>query len=171
MHRRIFGAGLLAALGTAGCTSGPHVSRYNGPPVTSIVVNKGARKLYLLNDATVLREYQVNLGFAPEGHKQIEGDGRTPEGTYLINRRNPRSQFHLSLGISYPNTADRATASALGKRPGGDIFIHGEPNSPDDRRRAARVKDWTAGCIAVSNNEIEEIWSMVQDGTIITLRP
>ncbi|NIZ11841.1 murein L,D-transpeptidase family protein [Phaeobacter sp. HF9A] len=171
MHRRTFGVGILAALGTAGCSSGPHVSRYNGPPVTSIVVNKGARKLYLLNEHTVLREYQVGLGFAPLGHKQLEGDGRTPEGTYLIDRRNPRSKYHLSLGISYPNAADRAAARALGVRPGGDIFIHGEPNSREDRKRAARVQDWTAGCIAVRNEEIEEIWSMVTDGTLITLRP
>lgn len=170
MHRRIFGAGLLAALGTAGCTSGPHVSRYSRSPVTSIVVNKGARKMYLLNETDVLREYQVGLGFAPVGHKQIEGDGRTPEGTYLINRRNPRSQFHLSLGISYPNTADRAKAKALGASPGGDIFIHGLPNNPEQRLRAARVQDWTAGCIAVTNDEIEEIWSMVDDWTVISLR-
>ncbi|TNJ45555.1 murein L,D-transpeptidase family protein [Phaeobacter sp. B1627] len=172
MHRRTFGVGLIAALGTtAGCASGPHVSRYNGPPVTSVVVNKGARKLYLLNETKILREYEVGLGFAPVGHKAIEGDGRTPEGSYWINRRNPRSQFHLSLGISYPNTADRAAASAMGARPGGDIFIHGEPNDQKDRRRAARVRDWTAGCIAVTNDEIEEIWAMVQDGTLITLRP
>ena len=171
MHRRIFGAGLLATLGVAGCSSGPHVARYNGPPVTAIVVNKGARKMYLLNETDILREYQVGLGFAPEGHKQIEGDGRTPEGLYIINRRNPASQFHLSLGISYPNTADRANASAMGKKPGGDIFIHGQPNNHDARRRAERIQDWTAGCIAVSNEEIEEIWSMVQDGTVIALRP
>lgn len=170
MHRRTFGAGVLAALGTAGCSNGPHISRYNGPPVTSVVVNKGARKLYLLNDSNVLREYRVGLGFAPIGHKQIEGDGRTPEGSYLIDRRNPRSQFHLSLGISYPNTADRAYARAIGASPGGDIFIHGEPNDRSDRRRASRVQDWTAGCIAVRNDEIEEIWAMVNNGTLITLR-
>ena len=171
MHRRTFGVGLLAAIGTtAGCSSGPRIRRYDGPPVTSIVVNKGARKMYLLHDTRILREYTVQLGFAPIGHKQIEGDGRTPEGSYLINRRNPRSQFHLSLGVSYPNTADRVRAQALGARPGGDIFIHGEPNDPESRKRAARVKDWTAGCIAVTNEEIEEIWAMVQDGTLITLR-
>lgn len=171
MHRRYFGVGLLAALGTAGCSSKPHVSRYHGPPVTSIVVNKGARKMYLLNESTVLREYDVGLGFAPIGHKSMEGDGRTPEGTYLINRRNPRSQFHLSLGISYPNTADRAKAQSMGAKPGGDIFIHGQPNDHSVRVRTSRVRDWTAGCIAVTNEEIEEIWTMVQDGTIITLRP
>lgn len=171
MHRRTFGAGILATLGAAGCSSGPNIRRYNGPPVTSIVINKGSRRMYLLNETKVLKEYEVGLGFAPVGHKQIEGDGRTPEGTYRIDRRNPRSQFYLSLGISYPNAADRAYASSLGASPGGDIFIHGEPNDRADRRRAARTQDWTAGCIAVSNEEIEEIWSMVNDGTTIILRP
>jgi len=87
MHRRTFGAGILATLGAAGCSSGPNIRRYNGPPVTSIVINKGSRRMYLLNENKVLKEYKVGLGFAPVGHKQIEGDGRTPEGTYRIDRR------------------------------------------------------------------------------------
>lgn len=155
-----------------GCSiSGTKFQSYDGPEVTSVVVNKGARKMYLMHGEEVLREYKVGLGFAPEGHKQAEGDGRTPEGTYVINRRNPNSQYHLSVGISYPNTEDRAAARKMGKSPGGDIFIHGEPNSRKDRKRAARTRDWTAGCISVSNEEIEEIFSMVRDGTVIALRP
>lgn len=172
IQRRKFGLGLAAALGTAGCSAGlGRANQYNGPKVTSIVVNKGARKMYLLNGTNILREYKVDLGFAPVGDKTIEGDGKTPEGTYLIDRRNPYSRFHLSLGISYPNRSDRSAARALGKSPGGDIFIHGEPNNAKDRKRAARVQDWTAGCIAVSNEEIEEIYAMVTTGTVITLRP
>lgn len=174
MDRRAFGLGAVASLGLAGCSGGSHVSRfqtYDGPEVTSIVINKGVRRMYLLHHDQVLREYKVDLGFAPLGHKQHEGDGKTPEGTYVIDRRNPNSRYHLSVGISYPNTLDRANASAQGKRPGGDIFIHGQPNNGKERRRAARVDDWTAGCIAVSNEEIEEIYAMVSEGTTIALRP
>ncbi|MBY6135619.1 murein L,D-transpeptidase family protein [Leisingera sp. XS_AS12] len=175
MDRRAFGLGAVASLGLAGCSvGGARVGRfktYDGPEVTSIVVNKGARTMYLLHHDTVLREYKVDLGFAPLGHKQFEGDGKTPEGTYVIDRRNPNSRYHLSVGISYPNASDRARAAAQGKRPGGDIFIHGEPIDRKERRRAARVDDWTAGCIAVSNDEIEEIYAMVNEGTTIALRP
>ena len=169
MQRRSFALGLSASFGLAGCSHG--APGYDGPVVTSIVVNKGARKMYLLNNEEILRSYRVDLGFAPAGHKRIEGDGRTPEGTYVIDRRNPYSNYHLSLGISYPNARDRAQARALGKRPGGDIFIHGQPNNNKDRRRAERVEDWTAGCIAVKNAEMEEIYAMVRNGTVITLRP
>ena len=154
------------ALAGCGIGTAPRVRRYNGPEVTSIVVNKGARKMYLLHNETVLREYKVDLGFAPTGHKRIEGDGKTPEGTYRIDRHNPNSQFHLSVGIAYPNTQDRMAAKAMGKSPGGDIFIHGQP-----KRQKVKGPDWTAGCIAVSNEEIEEIYAMVNKGTIITIRP
>lgn len=175
MDRRAFGFGAAATLALAGCSrGGAGVSRfhsYNGPKVTSIVINKGARKMYLLHHEEILREYNVDLGFAPLGHKQFEGDGKTPEGTYVIDRRNPDSRYHLSVGISYPNGQDRTHAQSKGKRPGGEIFIHGEPNNPRERKRASRVDDWTAGCIAVSNEEIEEIYAMVQEGTSIALRP
>ncbi len=136
-----------------------------------MVINKGARKLYLLHNEQILKEYRVDLGFAPSGTKTKKGDGRTPEGTYLIDRRNPRSRYHLSLGISYPNSADIAQAKAAGVDPGGDIFIHGQPNRRAERKRAKKTVDWTAGCIAVKNEEIEEIYAMVNEGTIITLRP
>ena len=121
------------------------------------MVSKSNRVLALMDGAKTLKRYQVHLGFAPEGHKVRSGDGRTPEGRYYIDRRNPRSDFYLSLGISYPNAFDLARAQAMGVRPGGDIFIHGGPRRSADRRK----KDWTAGCIAVSDSEIEEIWSMV----------
>ncbi|AAV93362.2 L,D-transpeptidase family protein [Ruegeria pomeroyi] len=171
MDRRHFGLGAAAALGLSACGSqDSKFRRYYGPAVTSIVINKGARKMYLLNNEKVLKEYKVELGFAPAGHKQFEGDGKTPEGTYLIDRRNPNSAFHLSLGISYPNSRDVAYAQAMGKKPGGEIFIHGEPNGLRDRKKAKKQPDWTAGCIAVKNDEIEEIYAMVRDGTVITLR-
>jgi murein L,D-transpeptidase YafK len=135
------------------------------PRANHLVVSKTNRVLALMDGATTLKRYKVHLGFAPEGHKVRSGDGRTPEGRYYIDRRNPRSDFYLSLGISYPNAVDLARARALGVRSGGDIFIHGGPRRSVDRRK----KDWTAGCIAVTDNEIEEIWSMVPTGVPITI--
>jgi len=155
---------MVATLAVAGCSSSKFKT-YNGPEVTSVVVNKGERNLYLLHNEQILKQYRFDLGFAPTGDKKIEGDGKTPEGTYLINRRNPNSSFHLSLGISYPNSQDIAEAKALGEKPGGEIFIHGQPNLI-----RAKGPDWTAGCIAVKNREIEQIYAMVEVGTLITLR-
>ncbi len=162
----------MATLSLSACASAnPRFLSYRGPEVTSLVINKGARKLYLLHNEQILKEYKIDLGFAPNGTKTKKGDGRTPEGTYLIDRRNPRSRYHLSLGISYPNSADIAQAKAAGVDPGGDIFIHGQPNRRSERKRAKKTADWTAGCIAVKNEEIEEIYAMVNEGTVITLRP
>jgi murein L,D-transpeptidase YafK len=168
MERRVFGVGLLSALALAGCGTGSKFKRYNGPEVTSIVVNKSAGNMYLLHGEEILKAYQIDLGFAPAGPKQFEGDGKTPEGTYIIDRRNPNSAYHLSLGISYPNAQDIAFAKSQGKRPGGDIFIHGLPNG---KRRKPSKENWTAGCIAVKNREMEEIYAMVRNGTVITIRP
>jgi murein L,D-transpeptidase YafK len=113
----------------------------------------------------VLRSYDIALGFAPEGHKQFEGDGKTPEGAYYITHKNPDSRFHLSLGISYPNEADIAFSEAQGKDPGGEIFIHGGPKGP------VRNRDWTWGCVAVSDREMEMIYAMVNPGTPIYILP
>ncbi len=165
MKRRTFGLGAASALVVAGCSSRSKFRTYRGPAVTSIVVNKSARNMYLLHHSDILESYRFDLGFAPVGDKQVEGDGRTPEGTYLIDRRNPNSRFHLSLGISYPNAQDIAEARALGKSPGGDIFIHGQPNA-----FKADGPDWTWGCIAVKNREMEDIYAMVRTGTLISIR-
>ncbi len=151
------------AFGLSAC--GSKFKKYYGPEVTSLQVHKGDRKMYLLHNTKVLKVYDVKLGFAPTGHKEFEGDGKTPEGAYTISHRNPDSEFHLSLGISYPNEADVAAAAELGKPPGGDIFIHGGPN-----KRPSRV-DWTAGCIAVTDKEMEVIYSMIKPGTVIYLLP
>ena len=139
---------------------------YTGPEVTHVVVDKGARKMYLLHDTQVLEQYDVGLGFAPAGHKAQEGDGRTPEGEYRIDRRNPNSSFYLSIGIDYPNEEDIRRARDAGVSPGGDIFIHGRPWK---NRKGGR--DWTAGCIAVSNAEMRDVYAMVRNGTPITIRP
>lgn len=141
---RTFGLLAVSAVTVAGCSSSKF-GAYVGPEVTSIVVNKGARKMYLLHHEQILEQYDFDLGFAPAGDKKVYGDGKTPGGTYLIDRRNPNSAFHLSLGISYSNSNDIAEARALGKEPGGDIFIHGQPNLFANRKKAkARGEDWAA---------------------------
>lgn len=156
-------AGFLAASAAPGLAS-PYVHRI-APRANHIVVSKRNRSMALMSGTTELKRYRIGLGFAPDGHKTHSGDGRTPEGRYHIDRRNPRSEFYLSLGISYPNETDRARARAMGVRPGGDIFIHGGPRPGIDKPG----RDWTAGCIAVTNQEIEEIWSLVPTGVPITI--
>ena len=157
------GVSLLAACGRQ--NGDPRFLVYTGPQVTSVVVLKGQRKMHLMHFNEILESYDFELGFSPVGHKYVEGDGRTPEGQYWIDRRNPNSRYHLSLGISYPNAQDIERAKAMGKSPGGDIFIHGTPE------RWVGQTDWTWGCIAVSNREIEVIYSMVRDGTPIWITP
>lgn len=139
---------------------------YFGPEVTRVVVDKTSRKMYLLHHSKVLESYNVGLGFSPQGHKGKRGDGRTPEGEYIIDRRNPNSAFYLSIGINYPNEEDIRKAREAGVDPGGDIFIHGRPFK---YRKGGR--DWTAGCIAVTNAEMRDIYAMVKNGTPITIRP
>ena len=139
------------------------------PAIDRIVVEKAQRRMELMSGNQVVRSYEIALGFAPEGDKQQQGDGRTPEGKYVIESRNASSSFHLSLKISYPGPADRAAAAARGVSPGGDIFIHGAPNwwvlpgQPPG--------DWTRGCIAVTTAEIEQIWKLVPDGTPVEIKP
>jgi len=162
MNRRFFlFAALLAPL--SACSS--KFRNYDGPEVTRIVVMKDDRRMYLLNDKDILRAFDIELGFAPVGDKQVEGDGKTPEGRYFIDRRNPNSSFHLSLGISYPNTRD--IEQERGIDPGGDIFIHGQPNKTGPQTE----ENWTAGCIAVTNREMEDIYAMVTNGTPIDIFP
>jgi murein L,D-transpeptidase YafK len=138
---------------------------------TAIVVEKAARRLTLLRGERILHVYETSLGGTPIGHKQREGDGRTPEGAYAIDFKHPRSRFHLALRISYPNTADRESARQHGAPPGGDIMIHGLPNGLGWFGRLHLLRDWTDGCIAVSNTQIEEIWSLVDIGTLVEIRP
>ena len=165
-RRHLIHAGIATAIVGACSSTKSKFQSYNGPKVTYVVVNKADRKMFLFNNNKVLKEYDFDLGFSPIGDKIFEGDGRTPEGNYFIDRRNPNSKFHLSLGISYPNAKDRAEAAALGKPPGGDIFIHGK----SDRRKLGK-NDWTWGCIAVPNREMELIYVMVENGTPIQINP
>jgi len=159
----------LSLVALASCGEKSKFLTYNGPNVTQIVVLKEQRTMHLMHNDRRLKTYKFDLGFAPRGDKKVEGDGKTPEGVYFIDRRNPDSRFHLSVGISYPNEADRAEAAALGESPGGDIFIHGR--GPFYNIKKNRKDDWTWGCIAVSDREVEEIYSMVKTGTQIVIKP
>jgi murein L,D-transpeptidase YafK len=136
-----------------------------------IVVNKAAREMILLRGDSVLRNYRIALGRNPAGPKRCEGDGKTPEGRYVISGRNPKSAYHLSLRISYPGVDDIERGRAGGYSPGGDIMIHGLRNGEGALGRAHLRSDWTQGCIAVTNEEMEEIWSLVDDGTPIEINP
>ena len=137
--------------------------------IDRILIEKGARRLTVYQDGKRVREYRIALGFTPEGDKVRQGDGKTPEGIYKIDRRNDRSKFHLSLGIDYPQPEDRARAKKGGYSPGGDIFIHGQPNQIAD---GYRVKgDWTEGCVAIDNAQIAELFAATPIGTEVEIRP
>ena len=161
--------------------------------IDKVVVEKSERRLYLMamnseGELQPYRTYSIMLGFSPQGHKTQEGDGKTPEGEYTIDLRNPKSRYFLSLHINYPNADDLAQASERGVSAGGEIFIHGMPNelgpyysqwipdwmdgiSRDVIYGALEYVDWTAGCIAVSNLAITEIYDLVKDGTPIVINP
>ena len=141
------------------------------PLADQVVVRKGERKLMLLRHGEVLRTFKVALGLNPEGHKQFEGDFRTPEGKYRLTRRNPNSEFFLSIQIDYPNERDMKRARRHGQRPGGAIMIHGQPNLPRKPREYYTNVDWTEGCIAVSNSDMVEIWLMTPPDTPIEIQP
>jgi murein L,D-transpeptidase YafK len=142
-----------------------------GTVIDRIVVEKSARKLSVFRNGRELKSYLVALGANPIGMKEEEGDMKTPEGIYMIDYRNPKSGFHLSLHISYPSTDDIARATARGLSPGCDIMIHGLPNGAGWIGHLHRENDWTAGCIAVTDVEIEELWRITPDGTPIEIRP
>jgi len=158
---------LLLALCAILPACGSKFRTYDGPEVTRILVYKDSRRMYLMHHHVPLKVYDIDLGFQPNGSKEVEGDGKTPEGDYFIDRKNPNSDFHLSLGISYPQPHHRVAARELGQSAGGDIFIHGGPRLGVDRSGP----DWTAGCIAVTNREIEDIYAMVRVGTPISIYP
>ena len=136
-----------------------------------VIVHKKDRTLELMHAGKVISSYRIALGGNPVGPKTRQGDRRTPEGTYVIDSRNAQSHYHRSLHISYPDAADRERARKLGVSPGGDIFIHGLPNGYGAIGAAHRLHDWTDGCIAVTDQEIEEIWKLVDNGTPVEIRP
>ncbi len=134
-----------------------------------VLIEKSKRRLILLNKNTPLKTYEISLGKEPIGKKIEEGDGRTPEGVYSIDRRKLKSSFHQALHVSYPNQDDTAQAKARGVSPGGDIMIHGLPNGIGFVGKLHTKRDWTLGCIAVTNPEIEEILRVVPDGTAVEI--
>ncbi len=142
--------------------------------VSRVVVYKEDRELHVCAGDSVLKRYRIALGKDPTGHKREEGDSRTPEGRYLLDWRNRKSKYHLSIHISYPNESDRKQAKERGVSPGGDIMIHGFPDGEYESywsRYWFLGRDWTDGCIAVANEAIEEIWRLVPDGTPIDILP
>ncbi len=139
------------------------VAKTKKEKVDLIVVWKSKRRLTLFYKKNPVKSYYIRLGFNPKGHKKKEGDGKTPEGNYWITHKNPNSAFHKSLGISYPNKQDKISAEKNGFSPGKDIFIHGGPRN----FLKHFFFDWTQGCIAVTDNEIEEIFNLVQENTPI----
>jgi murein L,D-transpeptidase YafK len=144
------------------------------PPAGRIEVYKSMNQMSVYDyDGNLVKTYRIALGGNPIGPKQCEGDMKTPEGLYMIETRNPNSKYHLSLKISYPNQQDVQQAKVMGLPPGGDIFIHGVPNESNliDSYLYRFKPEWTQGCIAVSNNDIEELWSSVGDGTPIEIFP
>ena len=148
--------------------------RLGGGPIglaDSIVVEKGARRLTLYHVGRPIRSYLVALGGNPVGDKRAAGDRRTPEGLFYIDGRNPYSKYHLSLKISYPTAAQRERAAAQGVDPGGNIMIHGLPNGRGDVGPYHRITDWTNGCVALTDEEIEELWSAVPIGTPVHIKP
>lgn len=141
------------------------------PVADTVVVDKGDRKLYLVKDGEPFRTFDIALGIRPVGDKQYEGDFKTPEGRYLLDTRNPNSEYFLSIRVSYPNGQDIREARAMGLDPGGAIMIHGQPNTPTRSEAYYRTQDWTNGCIAVSNSDMIDIWLMTDNNTPIEIRP
>jgi murein L,D-transpeptidase YafK len=141
------------------------------PIATHVVVHKAQRRLEIFQGDEQLREFRIALGGDPTGHKMFEGDSRTPEGRYMLGARNPRSEFFLSMHVSYPNAADTARARKMGRRPGGLIMVHGQPNEPKRSARYYESEDWTDGCIALTNADMMEFWLLVPSNTPIDIRP
>jgi len=161
-------AGLLL---WASCSAPTETATAASGPADGVLILKSERRLQLLRDGAPFRSYRIALGRVPEGPKRCEGDMKTPEGKYVVSGRNPHSQYHLSLRVSYPNAQDRREASRLGCSPGGDIMIHGLPNSWGRIGAVHTAVDWTRGCVAVTDAEVEEIWKLVEDGTPVEIRP
>jgi murein L,D-transpeptidase YafK len=136
-----------------------------------VVVSKSESRLYLERAGRRFASFKVVFGANPKGHKQQEGDERTPEGSYVLDSKNPNSAFHKSIHISYPNAADRAAAKSRGVSPGGDVMIHGQKNGWGWLAPISQLFDWTDGCVALRNSDMDEVWNSVDVGTPIEIRP
>ena len=160
---RLFVLGLLAM--------SPILQASEFPVADKVVVEKEKRKLHLIKGDEIFRSFDIALGISPVGDKLSEGDLKTPEGIYMLDKRNPDSDFFLSIHISYPNSGDRREARAKGVFPGGQIMIHGQPNEPTYSAAYYKKQDWTNGCIAVSNSDMIDIWLMTPNDIAIDIRP
>lgn len=168
----VVACGIAAALGTAAYLLWPWGQPLPpGARADRVIVIKHERSLLLQAGGVTIKRYRIALGRNPEGHKQAQGDGRTPEGLYRIDWRNPRSRYHRSLHVSYPNADDRRRAAHAGVSPGGDIMLHGLPAHLGWIGPLHRTFDWTDGCVALRNAEVDELWRAVADGTPIEIRP
>ena len=141
------------------------------PVADLVLIEKAARKLHLVKGGEIIKTFKIALGMVPVGDKEFEGDFKTPEGRYVLDMRNPDSDYFLAIRISYPNSADRREAREKGVDPGGAIMIHGQPNVPTRSEMYYRTQDWTNGCIAVSNSDMIDIWLMTGENTPIEIRP
>jgi murein L,D-transpeptidase YafK len=171
MKRRLLWGMLCALIVHVAPAAADHSLPTAHEQADSVLVVKSERKLYLLKAGRILRTFNVGLGLQPVGPKQRSGDFRTPEGRYLLERRNVDSDYFLSIQVSYPNDDDRARARAQGVDPGGQIMIHGLPNEPRYDLKHYQGSDWTDGCIAVSNSDMVDIWLMTRESTPIEIRP
>jgi murein L,D-transpeptidase YafK len=163
-------ASLLLAL-TEGEPARAQIPHFAPAKADLVIVHKAARKLQLMAAGRVIASYRIALGRAPDGPKRREGDGRTPEGVYTVDWRNANSNFHRSLHVSYPRAWDDQRAERWGVSPGGEIMLHGLPNGVSAERIGHPYVDWTNGCIALTNEEIDEVWARVDDGTTIIIYP
>ncbi|HNP65965.1 MAG TPA: L,D-transpeptidase family protein [Woeseiaceae bacterium] len=141
------------------------------PQADEVVIDKSDRVLHLVQKGKIFKSFKIALGIVPDGDKEKEGDFKTPEGRYLLDTRNPNSDYFLAIRVSYPDESDRREASEKGVDPGGSIMIHGQPNEPTRSETYYRTQDWTNGCIAVSNSDMIDIWLMTGDNTPIEIRP
>ncbi len=162
-NRQWLGATILLLLATSVCATQQKADL--------VRVVKSESRLYLIRDDQVFASYNVVFGANPKGHKEREGDERTPEGRYYLTYKNPGSAFYLSIHVSYPNADDRAHARELGVDPGGDIMIHGQKNGKEWLSRFSRFVNWTDGCIALSNSDMDEVWDAIDAGIPIEIEP
>lgn len=161
---------LILTTNNVSCSSKKATQEISLPPITHIVVEKSKRQLTVYNKDKALKTYTIALGFTPTGPKEQEGDGKTPEGTYKICAKNPNSKYHKALKVSYPNSKDVECAKEKCVPPGDHIMVHGLGKGFSHLGQLHTLKDWTLGCIALTNEEIEEIYKAVEVGTSIEIR-
>lgn len=144
---------------------------YGNPQADYVLVVKSEKRLYLLQNGDVFASFRVAFGGNPKGHKQQQGDERTPEGRYVLDHKNPHSAYYKSIHVSYPDARDRESARKRGVDPGGDIMVHGQPNGRERWEVFTQLVNWTNGCIALKNSEMDYVWETVKIGTPIEIRP